>query len=143
MFVTYTPEDGDKREWEFRPGSVKASKQALIERKSGMAWDDWVTAVKVRTGPARRTLVWYLLSLEHPHIRWEDVDVSDDEVLVELSVQELLQTREKYLSGAAEADPNASIVLAMIERDIAEARAKFGDGEGKAPSRSAPPLTSG
>lgn len=145
MYVTYTPEDGDKREWSFRPGRVRVSEQVLIEKKSGMRWDEWVSNCKMGNASARRVLLWHLLRLEHPHYRFEDVpDFYADELLVELSVPELLEAREMFVkSGAADREDGRQM-LDMMDAEIEESRAKYGDGEsGKANSATSPSDTSG
>jgi hypothetical protein len=145
VFVTYTPDEGDKCEWEFKPGRVKASEQAIMEKRTGLSWTEWLTAVKKGPGPARRALIWHLMRRDGHNVRWEDIDPFDDEVLVEQSVAELIENRDSYIkAGGPDLDENAAYVMAMFERELADARAKFGDdGPGKAPSRNGPPDTSG
>lgn len=145
LYVTYTPEFGDKQEWEFNPGRVRASQQVMVEKRAGTSWMEWLNAVKAGPGPARRVLVWFLILREHSGVRWEDVDPFDDEVLVELSVAELEKNRDSYLKGGGASNANHDLVMGMFDSQIAEAQAKFGgDGEsGKAPSKTEQAFTSG
>lgn len=145
MFVTYTPEDGDKHVWEFKPGRVKPSEMSIMEKRTTQRWSEWLSDLKKGPGPARRALIWHLMRRDGHVIRWEDVEPLDDEILIEQSVSELLENQAAYIkAGGPDLDPDAPYVLAMFERELAEARAKFGDDDaGKAPSRNGPPATSG
>lgn len=135
MFVTHTPEDGDKQEWEFRPGQVRHGEMVMVENRAGTPWPNWLQNIKMGSGPARIVLIWHLLRREHPGVRWEDVErsVVDDDITVELSVDELERNRQEWRTAGGESAEGAHLVLAEFERQIADSRAKHGDGEsGKA-----------
>lgn len=142
MFVTYTPEDGEKQTWEFVPGRVRVSEQVLVEKRADMRWAQWVEEIKIGLSSARRVLLWHLIRREHPGLRWEDTpDYCADELLVELSVQELSEWRDTVLKLAG-SEEDREQMLAVIDGQIAESSAKHGDGAtGKAPSKTSSSAT--
>lgn len=100
MHITYTPEDGDRQEWDFDPGRVRSSQAEMIERRFGGNWDAWAAGVQGGNMRARRVLLWYLICLQHPGLRFEDTpDFFADELLVEYSVKEITELRERILKA--------------------------------------------
>lgn len=137
MYVTYTP-DGDesgKQKWEFKPGKVRSSRQAMIEkhlkrllgevRTFEMFKADIMTGLSV----ARRVMVWHLKDLDHPgKVRIEDVDPLDDEILLEYSKQELEDMRASIQKSGALDEMTKAVVLEQIDEQIVGAE----DDGGKA-----------
>lgn len=97
--VTYAPADGEKREWDFRPGRVKSSVAELIENRAGCTYEEWKQKVLTGDIRARRVLLWHLLWLDHPVLKIEDVDFYADE----LDITPLLEEYEQYRAALAEA----------------------------------------
>lgn len=99
MFVTYAPEDpadGDRQEWTFEPGRVRAAEgQALLREFGEKSWDLFVQGVKVNNLHARRVLLWHLLRRAHPLMRFADTpDFYADEITIEFSSKELTELLE-------------------------------------------------
>lgn len=137
MFVTYSPEGGDVQRWAFNPKRVRAAKAEMIEKRAGVNWDAWLVAVQSGNMRARRVLLWHLMTVEHPTMRWEDVpDFYAGEVLVEHSAAELVEIRAKVAGAALPADQRETI-LAALDGEIAAATAREVEPEGKARSESA------
>lgn len=137
MHVTYKPEDGTPQEWEFNPGRVRAGAAEVIEKRFGDSWEKFCAAVQQGSMRARRVLLWHLLTREHPGLRLEDVpDFYADEVVVEHSVAELTELRERLDKADLPEDQrvmtHAAFDLAMSEAMAREERL----GQGKALSAS-------
>jgi hypothetical protein len=152
VFVTYHPEDGEKQNWTFEPGKVRAARAEMIEKRYGGGnWANWVAEVKRGSVRARRILLWHLLSLDHHTLRLEDVpDFAMDELLVEHSVAELVELRDRIAkSDTMPADEQQGVLLAAdieiaeaMERQQAKDDAEVEvDAEGKVPSNSAADAT--
>jgi len=138
MFVTYRPEGGEEKRWTFDPRRVRASQAEMIERRAGEPYEAWLTSVQAGKTHARRVMLWHLLSLEHPGLKFEDTpDFYMDELIVEHSVSELEELKARVQRANIPSDQRETI-LAALEIEIAEAeqREKERGGEGKAKSRS-------
>lgn len=140
MFVTYRPEDGTEQRWTFDPRRVRASKAEMIEKRAGEPWDAWQAAVLAGKMRARRVLLWHLLTVDHPTLRWEDVpDFYAGELLVEYSVVELAEIRGRVAQAEIPVEQRDQ-VLAALDTAITEAtkrEAAAAEPEGKAPSPTA------
>jgi len=133
MHISYTPppEEGDEQEWDFDPGRVRASVAEMIERRFGENYDAWQAGIQSGNIKARRVLLWHLLSLEHPRLRFEEVrDFYADEVKVQFSVAELTTIRDR-LQRANLSEDKREQALAAIDLEMTEAMERE---EGKAQS---------
>lgn len=145
MFVTYKPEDGDVQRWRFDPGRVRASKAEMIEKRFGQNWDVWLANVQSGSMKARRVLLWHLLTLAHNGLRFEDVpDFFADELLVEHSVDELTEIRDRVAKSTKIPEEQRDMMLDALDVEMTEAMDREeatgaqmgGEPEGKAPSNS-------
>ncbi|GGS87673.1 hypothetical protein GCM10010156_52740 [Planobispora rosea] len=138
MFVTYRPEDGAEQKWIFDPRRVRASQAEAIEKRAGEPWDAWLVAVQAGNMRARRVLLWHLLRLDHPALKFEDVpDFYAGELVVEHSVAELTEIRGRVTKAPLPAAQREQ-VLAAIDTALGEAREReqTTEPEGKALSPS-------
>jgi len=136
MHITYAPEDGDRQEWDFDPDRVRSSLAEMIERKYGETWDQFCVGVQSGNMRARRVLLWHLLRLEHPALRYEDVpDFYASEVKVQYSVAELNEFRDRLQKMHL---PENQRDMAMAALDV-EMTSAMEREEGKAPSATSDP----
>lgn len=137
--MTYKPDGAEPQRWEFRPGRVRASRAAMLERRysklagggEAKTWDMFKADVLRGSADARRVLLWHLLSLEHPTVRIEDVDPLEDELLVEHSRSELAEMRAELARTKAIDDEQREMMLIRLDEEIQIAP---DDDAGKAPS---------
>ena len=131
MHISYKPDDGDEQEWDFDPGRVRASVAEMIERRFGENYDAWQAGIQSGNIKARRVMLWHLLTLEHPRLRFEDVpDFYADELRVQFSVAELTLIRDR-LQRANLSEDKREQALAAIDLEMTEAMERE---EGKAQS---------
>lgn len=141
MKVTYKPEDGEARVWQFLPARVRQSRATLIEKVYGKPWDQFVAEVQMGSITARRVLLWHVMSTDHPTMRIEDTpDFFAGEVLVEHDATELRAMLAEAEAKAAQIPADQrEVALAMLRGQLAEAEAgEVLDGEvagGKASSK--------
>ena len=145
MRVTFLPEGSDTPQvWDFRPGRVRNSRAAQIERLYSrivgerQTYEAFKVAVQQGSAPARQVLLWHLQSLDHPTLRVEDVDFSEDELIVEYTVSELQQVRDAIGNQSSMDKIQREQFLAVIEAEMLRAPE---DDWGKATSTSASPDT--
>lgn len=148
MFVTYKPEDGDRQEWTWNPGRVRASEgQALLRTFGETSWDMFVQGVRQNDLHARRVLLWHLLRRDHPMVKFADTpDFFADEMEVEFSAAELADILEKVSTGPAPSAQKAqAIEVLTAELEVARAREEMEGLEGKAlpPTSSTESTTTG
>ena len=119
MFVTYTPEKGDRLEFTVYPARMRVAEQEAIEKASGMEFGAWTVAVQSGSTKARRVLLWVLMHREHPAIRLADVDFSAEELEIETSAEEKRALLDYSLDKGGDMDAET---LAIAEREIAASR---------------------
>ncbi len=136
MHITYAPTDGDTQEWDFNADRVLSSQAEMIERKYGETWEQFCAGVQAGNMRARRVLLWHLLRLQHPALRYEDVpDFYASEVKVQYSVAELNDIRDRIAKAHM---PETQRDMAMSALDV-EMTSAMEREEGKAPSPASAP----
>ncbi len=119
IHITYKPEDGERREWDFTPGRIRNSVASMIVNQFGGSYDEWKLGVQKNDPKARKVLLWHLMTIEHQKLRFADVpDFYDDELVVEYSSAEIEDLRAKIEKSDL---ANKDIVLAALEVDYNEA----------------------
>ncbi|GAA2681694.1 hypothetical protein [Actinoplanes palleronii] len=129
MLVTYKPEDGEPKTWEWIPGRVRISECAIAEKVFGKSWEVLVAEVQQGSAQARRVLLWHLQRREHPLLRFEDApDFYADELLIEYDASELRAMRDgvaKSSGGMSVAEREMALAALDTEIAVAEARASL------------------
>lgn len=136
MYVVYAPEDpadGDRQEWNFDPGRVRAAETKALLREFGEnSWDLFVQAVKINDPHARRVLLWHLLRRTHPLTKFADTpDFFTDEVTVEFSSKELAEMLDGVRSNRSAPAAEKERMIANFESEIEVALKREAD-QGKA-----------
>lgn len=143
MWVTYKPEDQPAeaaQRWEFNPDRVRTSEAELIEKRYGANWDTWRNDVRAGSARARRVLLWHLIRRKHNTLRYEDTpDFYMDELLVEHSVAELLELKERLAKAKVDDEGMREQMATALDIEITDAMARegiaeVGDAGGKASS---------
>lgn len=142
MLLDYKPDGGEVTRFEFRPGKVRASRAAMIERLytklagETRTWEMFKADILRGSMVARRVLLWHFLSGKHPTVRIEDVDPLEDEMVLQFSKAELedfYAAAEKSTSGT---EDEREMILARLREEIEAA--PDGDDEGKGSSATSP-----
>lgn len=135
MKLIYTPDDGERQEWVYKPGKLRAGDAELLERRTNMSWGDFNQALARGSILPRRALLWYFLRQTHATLRFEDVDFALDELSLEFDRQEWAAIRQQVEEAKlpeGTPDEMRETVLADIDRQAADAE----EGPGKATSSS-------
>lgn len=135
MIVTYRPEDGgEPQTWEFDPSRVRASRAEMIEKRAGENWEAWLMQVQQGNMRARRVLLWHLMSMPHPTMRFEDTpDFYAGELEIQHTRGELSEMRDRIVKAGLPDDQVAQVLMALdLEMASAPESAEAG---GKAPSK--------
>lgn len=137
MFIDYTPEGQATQRLEFKPGRVKLSEQARIERlyarEAGQkaSFLQFVLDVRGLHATALRVLLFSLLRRQHPQIRWEDVDPTGEEIEVLYHQAELRELRDRMQQFLPDGDDKTA-ALADLDAEIAAAPDADEEEPGKA-----------
>lgn len=120
MIVTYAPEPepGETRQeprvWEFDPTRVRQSKAEIIQKLSGMVWEEFCQRARGGDAKAQRVLLWHLLSLEHHTLKLEDVpDYCMGELKVQRSRGELRAMAAEIEAGGLDDDDKRQFVIGL------------------------------
>lgn len=124
MHITWNPEDGQPPQtFEFDPDDLYQSEAARIEKAfgQGMTFDQWFEALRVGSASARKVLLWHLLRIEHPGVRFEDTpDFRKRQLKVEMSVAELTILRDRINKTKMD-ETMREAMQAAFDLDIADA----------------------
>lgn len=107
MRLIWTPEDGEKREWLFRPMELMSEDTEDIEAVGGAAWrsyDEFGDVFMRGNRRAHRAALWILLRHERPALQFHDLRLRADEVQVDFEEHEARVLREE-LSADRTLDP--------------------------------------
>ncbi|MGI5293273.1 hypothetical protein ACQEVF_59550 [Nonomuraea polychroma] len=122
MIVTYRPEDGNEPQtWEFDPRKIRASRAEMIEKRAGENWETWLMQVQQGNMRARRVLLWHLMSIPHPGMRYEDTpDFYAGELEVQHTAAELGEMKDRILKAGLPEDQVAQVLM-VIDMEMAQA----------------------
>lgn len=125
MLVLYRPEGQEEQRFEFRPGQLRLSEQAQVEKIYRRLTGDKKSFLQVMEdmkegdAVAVRVVLHFVLKRVHPVLRIEDVDPTGDEVEIRYSRAELEEVRDNIAS--APDFPEKEMLLARLDMDIAMA----------------------
>lgn len=131
MLVQWDPENGeDKQEWTFDPGDVLRKDAKLIQTHSNMTWDQWRSALLLGDVEARTVLLWYMMKLVHPSLKFTDVpDFKVRQLKVEMGVIEITELIERVRKAKLSPDQREAFE-SQIEIDLRDAMKREGiDGD--------------
>lgn len=97
MKVIYTPEDGERQEFVFRPGELMSPEAEALEECGGSAWatfEEYGERFMAGSLKARRAALWILLRRSDPKLRFSDLVVQVQELSVTYDEEELGRIRE-------------------------------------------------
>lgn len=133
--MTFNPDNGQKQEWHFDPADVWEDEAEAIEKVADVAWDNWVMQLRRGNSRVRRSLLWHLIRQDHPGLKFADLPrFRKGELLVEFDVADLTVMREQFAASPRLSEDERESLLLETDAEIEKARAKFGDGAGKAAS---------
>lgn len=125
MKIVYAPEDGDSREFAFKPRRLFSFDSEAIEAVGGDVWSNWdgfLAALADTKGRALRAVLWHELRKEKPGLMFAEVVVRPGEISAYYDDEEIEEAR------ALAADPNTPD---EVRQGIWEA---LGKGDAQAPS---------
>jgi hypothetical protein len=109
--LIWTPEDGEKREWSFRPMALMTEDVEAIEAVGGPAWasyDEFGELFMKGNRRAHRAALWILLRGERPALQFHQLRLRADEVRVDFEPDEAAIIRDELRANpsldAAERD---------------------------------------
>jgi hypothetical protein len=131
MQVEWDPENGeDKQVWQFDPDDVLRKDAMLIEKHYGGTWDQWRAGLMTGEINARTVLLWYMLLLIHPKIKFDDVpNFRVRQLKTEMGTLELKQLWKRAERMKMEPDTREAF-NSQFEMDMADAMKREGvDGD--------------
>jgi hypothetical protein len=118
--ITYTPRDGEPREWLWKPAQTDSREVELIEEVMGdLPWVTCVSKFLAGSTRARRALMWVFLRRENPALRFDQVWFRMDEVGDDFDDDEIAAMRRR-LEGPPEDDPVDADARERIAEILAE-----------------------
>jgi hypothetical protein len=96
--LIWTPEDGERREWSFRPMQLMTEDVEDIEVVGGRAWqsyDEFGELFMKGNRRAHRAALWVLLRRERPTLEFHNLQLRADEVQVDFEEDEAAALRDQ------------------------------------------------
>jgi hypothetical protein len=97
MLITYLPEGGEPEEYEFNPRKLKSRDSEAIEEVGGASWmtfEQFGMRFMAGSQKAYRAALWICKRRENPRLRFEDLSIGVDEIVVGYSPVEQEQIRQ-------------------------------------------------
>lgn len=117
MIVTYEPENGERREWDYKPDQVRSDEAERAEDATGLTWDEINVGLLKGSMKSRRAALWLLMRQDNPQLRYKDVSFRSGEVTVEWDKAEKVAVREGILASNAISDEDKEQALALLGDD--------------------------
>jgi hypothetical protein len=137
--LIWTPEGGERREWEFTPRLLRTSEAEPLEAVGATIWEDLETFEALfRKGNRRalRAALWVMRRRDEPRLEFADLDLRADEVHFDpWGDDERTFIRERLLSGQ---EPSPAVREVWVE--VLGEDPTAGDPKAE-PSDSPPPPT--
>jgi hypothetical protein len=131
MILIYTPSDGERLEWLYRPNKMMSAEREVMERLTGKDFSAVTQGVVEGNALARRVLLYVFLRRAHPTIRFDDVDFAWDELEVEFTREEFAE----MLKHGDQVDPKDRAEWAeRMTAEMEKARSDESVGKAQAPS---------
>lgn len=129
MDIVYRPKDGEEKVWEVDIEDLDLEELGLIERYSGKSYEQIALAFTSGRGvfSILRSLIFVYLRREDPETQYRNVKPKMKEIKIRPGLDDLLELQEKVLADPKY--PNREAMLAELEDDIAEAKARGGSGK--------------
>lgn len=94
MLIIYTPEGGERREWEYKPMKLRSNEAEAIERHTGWAYQEFGEQFMQGSVMARHALLFVLMRRTNPTLKYGDVSFALDEFDIDLDPTERAATIE-------------------------------------------------
>ena len=104
MKIVYAPNDGDEREFTFKPRQLFSFDSEAIEAEGESVWGNWngfLAALADEKGRALRAVLWHELRKSKPELTFAEVVVRPGEIQAFYDDEEIAEAR------ALAADPDA------------------------------------
>lgn len=118
MLLIYTPHDGERQEFVFRPGELLSPEAEVLEECGGPSWGTYPEfGEKFMAGhlKARRAALWIMLKRQNPRLKLADVIVRPDELDFDFEPHEKDRLRELLEAGELDEGQQAQLSDFMIE----------------------------
>lgn len=96
MLVEFTPEgQAEPTVWTYKRNKVMSKRGEMIERVYGDTFERWNVGLVQGSMRARRVLLWHLIGLEHPRLKYADLDdFAADQLVLRFDSGELKAMRD-------------------------------------------------
>lgn len=95
MFLRYNPEDGEPREWMYKPAKLMCDEAEALEKCTQWTLEEFTMNLQRGSTLARRALLWVFLRRDHASLRVENVKFRVGEVEVQMDRAELAAMRSQ------------------------------------------------
>lgn len=95
MLLHYTPDDGEKKTFEFKHDQMLSVEADAVERVTGLTWDEVGQKFLMGSSLVQRAVLWIFLKRENPSLRFKDLDgLRTGQVEREFDMDELQALRD-------------------------------------------------
>jgi hypothetical protein len=138
VLLIYMPQDGERQEFPFKPNRLLSVEAEAIEDVGGESWSshaEWWSKLGAGNFKARRALLWVMLRRANPRLRFAEVVIYVDELLLDYDEDERARIRERIESSDMDANEKAANLRLLDDGESTELPAEDGEvPEGKSPT---------
>lgn len=135
MLVEYTP-DGqtEPTTWTYTRNKVMSKRGEMIERVYGDTFERWNVALVQGSARARRVLLWHLIGMEHPRLKYADLDdYRTDQLVLRFDSSELKGMRDNVGSDKKMSEDERDAMTGYLHAEyVAAMRRELGAEESDA-----------
>lgn len=115
MKFTYTPDGGDPRSWDFRPGKMLNVEAEECERLFGDTFQVFGQAFMSGSMKAYHVLLYVFLHRNSPGLKYEQVQFTNDEISVDFDPDEHLRIVEELERNYDSLSEEQRLALATLK----------------------------
>jgi hypothetical protein len=118
--IIYSPRDGERREWTWKPSELPSHEAELIEDAMDLPYQAFVAKWLSGSTRARRALLWVLLRRDVPALEFGQVRFLLDELGDDFDDDEVAAMRARLAENADSDDPVEQAALERIREVLAD-----------------------
>ena len=111
MQLIYTPEDGQRQVFEYKPGRLRSSEAVAIERAGDGSWESYSefgSKLLNSNREALRALLWLMLRRTDPNLQLDQVDPMVEELDLDWDEEEKRRLEEAEADALGKDKPDTS-----------------------------------
>lgn len=117
--LVYTPDSGDRHEWDLDLGKLLSPERIAIEKLTGMTWGEWKQALAKDSVIATHALLYVLLKRANPTLTPDGVSFAEDEIDFAVTDDEARAMLDHFKESPDDS-PEVTLLLAKLRAQVGD-----------------------